>query len=141
MQKPIYRREYVTLLLDTAVPLIVEKWHAPVSGTEFEQTMMTKLALFQQYRAEYPGLGWLNQLNDLQLNDTRSVQWQMREFMQKLADAGVQRVAFLVSEEAFYNLPPRDRGTRKDDGQQPMLCYFGDWESAVYWLMEGSMLS
>ncbi len=131
------KKEFVRIYLDDSFPAIFEEWTGQVSSQEFQEALEEKLAQYKTHKKELPGLEWLNDIRQLRVGDEAGLKWAAREFHPKLYGAGVRKIAFLVPEQVYYELPPEDLLGRKDSKGEILVCYFDSYEAAGNWLKTG----
>ncbi|MGB0523254.1 MAG: hypothetical protein ACPGJS_09855 [Flammeovirgaceae bacterium] len=140
MKKVIFQKEYAKIVLDTNTSTLYEEWLGVINLSEFQLILSKKLALYTKYKDLHPKLQCVYNFRGLHI-DQEDVHWFNQAYYPKLYPLGIQKLAFILSDDSFYQLSDKQLVAHMDSQNQIELCYFDSLEEGLSWIGNQELMS
>ncbi|GAA0195940.1 hypothetical protein GCM10009122_60290 [Fulvivirga kasyanovii] len=129
----LYATEKVNLDFDPAVPCFIDAKFGFQLTEEFRYCMKYALQLFKEKREEYPSIGWIANLSQVNVLDPEDSKWMISYWNPAALEVGLRCVAFIEPESDFLR-GNVERYTQKSEPMGMVINSFCDLEMAKDWL-------
>lgn len=129
----LYATDQANLDFDSAVPCFIDTKFGFQPSEEFRFCMEYAIKLFKEKTEEYPSVGWIANLSQVNVLDPEDSKWMITYWNPAAVEAGLKCVAFIEPESDFLKMNV-ERYTKKSEPMGMVIKSFYNLEKAKDWL-------
>lgn len=131
MRKLYYESDCVRISFNETQQLGVAEWNGFLSSKDFRENALRCLELIERYELR----SWLGDNRKMKAIRQADQQWMVEEFIPKLLDSSLRRLANLVSEDIFNKMAIEQMIKRAGPLEAILIRDFDSEAAAMAWLV------
>ncbi|MBC5994048.1 hypothetical protein [Pontibacter cellulosilyticus] len=130
MMELYFENNIIRIYVDKELHLGIGEWKGFASSNEFRETVLRSLETVNKYKLTR----WLADRRNMKAIRQQDQQWTVEEFIPKLLESPLRRMATIVSEDLFNRMAIENMIQRSGGLGNIVLSEFNNTNEALKWL-------